>query len=93
MSAKLEARLTAQALVVEALLKHLFESGRVDPHVIVDDLDAFGEGERAPPPIGPHPAVAAAINAEVQAWSTMIWHLYVDDGRDSVPARIPAKTT
>lgn len=69
----LQARITAQALVIEALLDAVVKARLVEPSELVERLDTFAQ---APKSEALNPSAVEAVNLEVGAWADMVFDLY-----------------
>lgn len=83
MEKRLEAKLTAQALVISEILSTLDRAGLLDAQAVVDRLDEFN----APPKFsGLDPDETREVAAEVDGWADMIYTSYIED-KEILPSR------
>lgn len=80
---RLQAQITAQNLMIEALLDAAIRSGQLDPRALVDKLEQFVS---APKASVAGPGEIAAVTSEVDAWADMISGRYLEV-KDSSPER------
>ncbi|MBP4049205.1 hypothetical protein J9978_06800 [Chromobacterium violaceum] len=83
LEARLQAQITAQNLMIEALLDAAIRSGQLDPRALVDKLEKFVS---APKASFANRAEIAAVEGEVNAWADMISGRYLEV-KDSSPER------
>lgn len=72
---ELEAKLTAQGLIIDALLTAVVRAKLLDPTELVQRLDEFVQSPKAP---WVDPQAAKLVAEEVTAWADMIDDLYLD---------------
>ncbi|MCD4501113.1 hypothetical protein [Chromobacterium vaccinii] len=83
LEARLQAQITAQNLIIEALLNAVIRAGQLDPRALVDTLEQFVS---APKASAANPGEIAAVIGEVDAWADMISDRYLAV-KDSSPER------
>ncbi|UTH73953.1 hypothetical protein [Chromobacterium sp. IIBBL 290-4] len=72
---RLQAQITAQNLMIEALLDAAIRTGQLDPRALVDRLEKFVS---APKASVANPGEIAAVIVEVDAWADMISDRYLE---------------
>lgn len=72
---QLQAQITAQSLMIEALLETTLQAGALDVRRLVERLERYVEAPKAE---GIDPGTAALLAGEVNAWADMIFDLYGD---------------
>ncbi|MBW7567059.1 hypothetical protein KIF53_13385 [Chromobacterium subtsugae] len=82
---RLQAQITAQNLMIEALLEAAIQAGQLDPSALVGKLEQFVS---APKASVTNPGEIAAVMGEVDAWADMISGRYLVV-KDSSPERKP----
>lgn len=83
LEARLQAQITAQNLMIEALLQAAIQAGQLDPRALVEKLEKFVS---APKASFANRAEIAAVEGEVNAWADMISGRYLEV-KDSSPER------
>lgn len=77
---RLQAQITAQNLMIEALLDAAIRAGQLDPRALVDKLEQFVS---APKASVANPDEIAAVIVEVDAWADMVHEHYLVDSESS----------
>ncbi|MEN3809462.1 hypothetical protein ABH309_06010 [Chromobacterium piscinae] len=80
---RLQAQITAQNLMIEALLEAAIRAGQLDPRALLDKLEQFVS---APKASFVNRNAIAAVMGEVGAWADMISGRYLEV-KDSSPER------
>ncbi|NLR73556.1 hypothetical protein [Leeia aquatica] len=70
---RLQAQLTAQALLIETLLDTMVSTGQLDPQALVWRLEQY---LAAPKARFADPTAALAVSSEVEAWADMAYDRY-----------------
>ncbi len=83
LESRLQARVTAQSLIIEALLDATVRSGIVDASALVDRLEQFAHSPKA---AWINSAEVGRVTEEIDAWADMLSDLYLPQ-TDSDPAR------
>lgn len=80
---QLNARVTAQSLIITALLEAAIQSGQLDVRALVKSLEEFVDT-----PIAPEadPVEVEAVKDEVEGWADMVFDRYWPD-KEIVPER------
>ncbi len=71
---RLNARITAQGLLIEALLEAAAKAGQLDVRALVDSLEQFAE---APKSDAADPVEIEAVIDEVEGWADMLYDRYL----------------
>ncbi len=71
---RLNARITAQGLLIEALLDAAAKAGQVDVRALVSSLEQFAE---APKSDAADPVEIEAVIDEVEGWADMLYDRYL----------------
>ncbi|MCG8991470.1 hypothetical protein LH427_04825 [Laribacter hongkongensis] len=82
---RLQAQITAQNLVIEALLEAAIKVGLLDARQLVERLEQYVEAPKAD---GVEPETVALLAGEVNAWADMVFDLYGDQ-----TAKVPARSS
>ncbi|QND84194.1 Uncharacterized protein ChrSV_1967 [Chromobacterium vaccinii] len=77
---RLQAQITAQNLMIEALLDAAIRAGQLDPRALADKLEQFVS---APKASCANPGEIAAVTIEVDAWADMVHEHYLVDSESS----------
>lgn len=80
---RLNARITAQDLIINALLDAAIKSGQLDVRALVESLERFVDSPTAP---AADPVEIEAVKSEVEGWADMLFDCYWPDN-ESVPER------
>ncbi|AVG15363.1 hypothetical protein CFN79_05520 [Chromobacterium vaccinii] len=72
---RLQAQITAQNLIIEALLDAVVKSGQLDPRELVTRLEQY---VAAPKAVVADPEAVSAVTEEVDAWADMISGRYLE---------------
>lgn len=74
MEKRLNARITTQTLLIEALLDAAAKAGQLDVRALVDSLEQFAE---APKSDAADPVEIEAVIDEVEGWADMLYDRYL----------------
>ena len=80
---RLNARITALSLMVDALLDAAIKAGQLDVRALVENLEQFVETPTAPEA---DPAEVEAVKDEVEGWADMVFDRYWPD-KEIAPER------
>ena len=80
---RLNARITAQSLIITALLEAAIKSGQLDVRALVKSLEEFVDTPTAPEA---DPVEVEAVKDEVEGWADMVFDRYWPD-KEIVPER------
>lgn len=80
---RLNARMTAQSLMIEALLDAAIRAGQLDVRALVESLEQFVD---APKARSADPVEVGAVKCEVDGWADMLYEHYWPDSEID-PAR------
>lgn len=80
---RLNARITAQSLMIEALLDAAIKAGQLDVCALVESLEQFVESPKAR---FADPVEVEAVRGEVEGWADMLYERYWPDSEIN-PAR------
>ena len=80
---RLNARITAQSLMIEALLNAAIKAGQLDAEALVESLEQFVD---APKARAADPVEVGAVKSEVDGWADMLYARYWPDSEID-PAR------
>lgn len=83
MEKQLNARMTAQSLMIEALLDAAIRAGQIDVRALVESLEQFVD---APKARAADPVEVGAVKSEVEGWADMLYGRYWPDSEID-PAR------
>ncbi len=83
MEKRLNARITAQSLMIEALLGAAIQAGQLDVRALVESLEQFVESPKAR---FADPVEIEAVRSEVEGWADMLYERYWPDSEIN-PAR------
>lgn len=83
MEKRLNARMTAQSLMIEALLSATIQAGQLDVRALVESLEQFVDTQKAP---SADPVEIDAVKSEVDGWADMLYERYWPDSEID-PAR------
>ena len=73
---RLNARMTAQSLMIEALLDAAIRAGQLDVRALVESLEQFVD---APKARAADPVEVEAVKVEVESWADMVYERYWAD--------------
>lgn len=73
---RLNARITAQSLMIEALLEAAIKAGQLDVRALVESLEQFVEAPKAP---FTDSVEVEAVRSEVEGWADMLFDRYWPD--------------
>lgn len=85
LESRLQARITAQNLMIEALLEAAIKAGQLDPKALVESLERYVDGPAAP---FANPVEIEVVRTEVEAWADMVFDRYCPDS-EMDPTRSP----
>jgi hypothetical protein len=80
---RLNARMTAQSLMIEALLNAAIKAGQLDVCALVESLEQFVESPKAR---FADPVEVEAVKSEVDGWADMVFDRY-SPPREIAPER------
>ncbi len=80
---RLNARITAQSLIITALLEAAIRSGQLDVRALVKSLEEFVDTPTAPEA---DPVEVEAVKDEVEGWADMVFDRYWPD-KEIAPER------
>ena len=83
MEKRLNARITAQSLIIEALLGAAIQAGQLDVRALVESLEQFVDTPKA---LSADPVEIEAVKIEVESWADMVYERYWPDSEID-PAR------